>query len=302
MLPYSKKPTKIIKHEGTDIPSFLLEKEDNLDRNTVASFGDEWTKFGHFSYEEISTAGDQYFDIVTNEMCHKDSLVLDLGCGTGRWSYYLSDKVKFIEAIDPSKSVLSASELTKDLGNVRVTQAAVGSIPFEDHCFDFAMGIGVYHHIPDTYKAISDTIKKLKVGGHFLIYLYYDLDNRSKLYKVLFGAVNLFRVLVSSLPKRLKKFACECIALFIYLPMVIFSRCLKWFKASEAFLKKIPLSYYADKSWKIIRNDALDRFGTPLEQRFSKKELIGLLESCGLDNIVVSPGMPYWHAVGRKSD
>jgi len=302
MLLYSKKPTRIIKHKGAEIPSFLVEKEDNIDLDTVDSFGDEWTKFGHFSDKEISIAGDQYFDIVTNEMCHKDSLVLDLGCGTGRWSYYLSDKVKFIEAIDPSTSVLSASELTKDLGNVRITQATVGSIPFEDNCFDFAMGIGVYHHIPDTHKAISDTIKKLKAGGHFLIYLYYDLDNRGKLYRVLFGAVNLFRLLVSSLPKALKKFACECIALFIYLPLVICTRCFKWLKFSESFLRKIPLSYYADKSWNIIRNDALDRFGTPLEQRFSKKELIQLLESCGLDNIVVSSDMPYWHAVGRKSD
>ena len=54
------------------------------------------------------------------------------------------------------------------------------------------------------------------------------------------------------------------------------------------------------KSWNIIKNDALDRFGTPLEQRFSKKELIEILESCGMEDVVVSDGLPYWHAVSRK--
>ncbi|MBL4702929.1 MAG: hypothetical protein JKY54_00275, partial [Flavobacteriales bacterium] len=119
-------------------------------------------------------------------------------------------------------------------------------------------------------------------------------------YKFLFAIVNGIRKLVSSMPKGLKKFTCDVIAIFIYLPLVLWSRFFKWLSPKGSLWKKIPLSYYVDKSWNIIRNDALDRFGTPLEQRFTKIEIIEILESCGLENIVVSPGMPYWHAVGRK--
>jgi SAM-dependent methyltransferase len=223
-----------------------------------------------------------------------------MGCGTGRWSKYLANKVKFIEAIDPSKAVLSASHLTRDLKNVRVTQAGVDSIPFADESFDFAMGVGVYHHIPNTQKAVQDTVKKLKIGGYLLIYLYYSLDNRGSGYKFIFKLSTFIRKIVSSMPNRLKKYTCDFIALFLYMPFVILARFLKVISPKGKFWQKIPLAYYHDKSWNIIKNDSLDRFGTPLEQRFSKKELVQILESCGIKDIVVSDGLPYWHAVGRK--
>lgn len=301
MLQYSNNPIKEIDFNGNKIASFISDEDQNVDKETIESFGEEWTKFSDFSKEEIENAGDQYFDIITEDICNSNTLALDMGCGTGRWSRYLSSKVKFIEAIDPSKAVLSASHLTKDLGNVRVTQAGVDSIPFEDESFDFAMGVGVYHHIPDTKKAVFDTVKKIKKGGHLLIYLYYNLDSRGSVYKFIFRLSTGIRKLVSGMPKGLKKFSCDFIALFVYMPFILWARFFKLLSPKGKIWRKIPLSYYADKSWNIIRNDSLDRFGTPLEQRFSKKELIEIMESCGLEDVVVSPGEPYWHAVGKKS-
>ena len=300
MLEYSEKPKKEIEFNDVRIASFVSDSDQNIDVDTVNSFGEEWTKFSSFSDEEIKNAGDQYFDIVTEEICNSSSVALDMGCGTGRWSKYLADKVKFIEAIDPSKAVLSASHLTKDLKNVRVTQAGVDSIPFADESFDFAMGVGVYHHIPDTQKAVRDTVRKIKKGGYLLIYLYYSLDNRGAGYKFLFKMSTIIRKIVSSMPNRLKKITCDFIAFFVYMPCVLLARLVKILSPKGRTWKKIPLSYYHDKSWNIIKNDALDRFGTPLEQRFSKKELIEILESCGMEDVVVSDGLPYWHAVSRK--
>ena len=162
------------------------------------------------------------------------------------------------------------------------------------------MGVGVYHHIPDTQKAVRDTVKKIKKGGYLLIYLYYSLDNRGVGYNFIFKISTIIRKIVSSMPNRLKKITCDFIALFVYMPFVILTRLFKMFSPKGKVWKKIPLSYYHDKSWNIIKNDALDRFGTPLEQRFSKKELVKILESCGIEDVVVSDGLPYWHAVGRK--
>ena len=64
--------------------------------------------------------------------------------------------------------------------------------------------------------------------------------------------------------------------------------------------KLIPLSYYVGKSMNIIRNDALDRFGTPLEKRFSKETIRQMMNDCGLTDVVFSEKMPYWHALGKK--
>ena len=49
-----------------------------------------------------------------------------------------------------------------------------------------------------------------------------------------------------------------------------------------------------------MRTDALDRFGTQLEQRFTKKQIQEMMEVAWLDRIKFSDAVPYWCAVGYK--
>jgi hypothetical protein len=143
-------------------------------------------------------------------------------------------------------------------------------------------------------------VDKVKTGGYFLVYLYYSLDNRSRGFKSLFNIVNFIRTGISKMPGGLKKVVCDGIAVTIYYPLAQSSRILKKLGLNK-LATRIPLSYYSDKSFWIMKNDALDRFGTPLEQRFSKAEIISMMERCGLKNIAVSNKEPYWHAIGQKS-
>ncbi len=298
MVAYNRKEEYIREVNGQSISCFGAGAE-NIDAETVASFGDEWLKFDAFSQEEIKNAGDQYFDIVSSEMLNNSTKVLDLGCGSGRWTKYMADQAGFIEAVDPSEAVFSAASVYGDLPNVRFTQAGIDTIPFEDNSFDFVISLGVLHHIPDTAKALKTLMTKLKPGGYALIYLYYALDNRGALYRLIFNASTLIRKVIASLPKGLKHLVCDLIAVFIYLPFIGISKLVKAIIPGKAYLK-VPLAYYRDKSWNIIRNDALDRFGTPLEQRFSKQEIQEMLEKAGMNRIVFSNGEPYWHVVAQK--
>ena len=298
MIPYSTEP-KFIKEIGTSsISTFQDEVETNIDWCTVDSFGSEWEKFNAFTTQEIEQIGNDYFDIIPKNLLN-DAMVLDMGCGSGRWSKFLAKKVKFIEAIDPSESVITACSMLQDESNVRVTQASSNNIPFPDESFDLVISLGVLHHIPDTQKAMDDCVKKIKNGGVFLVYLYYDLDNRGFVFKLIFKISALFRAGISKCPAAIKKTLCDLIALIIYWP---FSRISALFKTlgSKSFYKKIPLSYYGDKSMTILRNDSLDRFGTPLEQRFSKQEINIMMEKSGLTDMVFSQNAPYWHAMGYK--
>ena len=63
---------------------------------------------------------------------------------------------------------------------------------------------------------------------------------------------------------------------------------------------KIPLSAYANKDFYIIRNDSLDRFGTRLEQRFTKAEIEAMMLRSGLGNIKFGENSAFWHAIGQK--
>lgn len=302
MVEYNQHYINSISCQGKMIYCFNIKNDEsaNIDEKTVDSFGDEWEKFSNFSDEEIKKIGNEYFDIIDNVTVHKDCIVLDLGCGSGRWSKYLADKVKFIEAIDPSKAVISASVLLNDLQNVRVTQASVDNIPFDDNSFDFAMSLGVLHHIPDTKKALLNLVEKTKIGGHVLLYLYYNLDNRGVLYKLLFKLSIYPRLIIAKMPNEIKKMLCDLIAVIIYFPLITFAEIVKKIIPSTSFYKKFPLSYYIGKSFTVVRNDALDRFGTPLEHRFSKVEIMEMMHSCGLSELRFSENAPYWHVVGKR--
>jgi len=295
---YNSTPIKIVETKNRTISIFSTDG-DNIDTEVVDTFGEEWLKFKDYSDKEIYDAGVMYFDILDEKIINKNSYALDIGCGTGRWTKFLSDKIGFIEAVDPSTAVFAADHLLHNVDNVRITKASVETIPFADETFDFAMSIGVLHHIPDTQKAMIDCVKKVKKGGYFFCYLYYNLDNKNVFYRGLFHLSTLLRKIVSNLPGPAKRFVCDVLAIVLYMPFVLVS---KFFSSIglPKIAKKIPLSDYADKSFFTTRNDALDRFGTTLEHRFSKKQVIELMTKSGLSNIVVSPQSPYYHAVGKK--
>lgn len=297
---YNSEPKRHTEIKGKSIASFDLGEE-NIDKETVNSFGDEWLKFDAFSAEDIQGAGDQYFDIVHSDMLGQNTVALDLGCGSGRWTKYLASKVGFIEAVDPSSAVFQAATVWNKLENVRFTQASVDTLPFPDNSFDFVMSLGVLHHIPDTQQALITAMRKLKPKGYALIYLYYALDNRGPLFRFIFRMSALLRTLISKLPKRAKHFVCDLMAVLVYLPFIILSKIVKAIVPGNHYMK-VPLAYYRNKSWNIIRNDALDRFGTPLEQRFTKAEIESMLKAANMEHIHFSEGEPFWHVVAQKSE
>lgn len=273
--------------------------EGHRDDVTIASFGEEWEKFTEFTAEDLRTVGDEYFDIVPPGLLTGATTVLDLGCGSGRWTRYICDRVGHVDAIDPSQAVLHAARANGGLANVRWSQAGVDNIPFPDNTFDLVVCLGVLHHVPDTPGAVTKAVRKLKPGGHMLLYLYYALDGRGPLFKALFHASTLVRRIVSALPGTIKRPVCDVIAVVVYMPFVLVALGLR--TLGVAAWSRVPLSYYVGKRFHIVRNDALDRFGTPLEQRFTRTEIKAMMTAAGLTGIVFSERAPFWHALGRKA-
>ena len=99
--------------------------------------------------------------------------------------------------------------------------------------------------------------------------------------------------------QKTKIIVCDFLAVVLYMPFIALARILNSFGLHK-IASHVPLNDYANKSFFIIRNDALDRFGTRLEQRFSKVEIVELMKRAGLANITVSDHVPFYHAVGEK--
>ena len=66
-------------------------------------------------------------------------------------------------------------------------------------------------------------------------------------------------------------------------------------------MASFPLSYYRHCSLCTLRTDARDRFGTPLEQRFSRAQIREMCNAAGLVDLRFSLQAPFWCVVGVKA-
>ena len=274
----------------------------NTDTVTVNGFGDEWHRFDQSSlpsleHEELFQ---KYFKIFPWDVLPTNPHGYDMGCGSGRWAKLVAPKVKILHCIDPSSAINVARRNLKNYENCIFHQEGVSDCTLQEASMDFGYSLGVLHHVPDTKKAIFDCVRLLKPGAPFLIYLYYALDNRAQVYRYLWKISNVFRIIVSRLPHGLRYLVSQFFALFIYLPLARFAALLELLGLSSVKASKLPLGFYRHRSFYTMRTDALDRFGTRLEQRFTRSEIEEMMKEAGLNGIRFSDEDPYWCAVGFK--
>lgn len=272
---------------------------ENIDHKVVEEFGNEWSEFdqSELSEDELISIFNDYFGVFPWENVSKSSVGFDLGCGSGRWAKFVSPKVGKLFCIDPSNAIEIAKKNLKNFKNCRFIKSGVDQIPLEDNSMDFGYSLGVLHHVPDTADGLKKAVSKLKKGAPFLVYLYYAMDNQPIWYKFIWKISDFFRKAISSLPFKSKLFITNTIALLIYFPLARFSKFL--FKIGVN-VHSFPLSNYRNKSFYTMRTDALDRFGTKLELRYTRNEIEQMMITAGLINIIFSNSTPYWCAVGIK--
>ena len=299
MVSFSRPPIHTIQGPHRSIPVFTDPGiVSNIDHRVVKSFAEEWKAFHHFTDEETEHISRHYFDIL-KDLLRGDMHVIDIGCGSGRWSKWISGRVASVTAVDPGESILAADELLAPVSNVQLAMVGADDMPFADHTFDLALSVGVLHHVPDTLRAMTECVRVVKPGGLFYIYLYYDLGNRGVTYRVLFRIADALRRIISRLPRAPRHAVCTSIALLVYYPVARGGELMRRAGATR-LADRMPLCFYQEQTFYVMRNDALDRFGTSLEQRFSRDEVRNMMEAAGLRDITFSDGMPWWHAVGRK--
>jgi len=273
--------------------------EPNIDAKTVAGFGEEWSHFDQSDWDDAEQRRvfDDYFSCFPLSAL-SSAEGFDLGCGSGRWAALVAPHVRKLHCIDAADKALTvARRRLAPFKNVELHLGTVDEIPLKDGSQDFGYSLGVLHHIPDTQRALNTCVKKLKPGAPFLLYLYYSFDNRGAAFKAVWKLSDLLRVLISRLPFRVRRTATTAIAALAYLPL---ARSARFLERRGLDVSKVPLNAYRDRSFYAMKTDALDRFGTRLEQRFSKAEVRAMMEQAGLPDIIFNE-RPYWTACGTKA-
>jgi ubiquinone/menaquinone biosynthesis C-methylase UbiE len=278
----------------------MSKLQQNADQQVIEDFGAEWERFDqHLLHEdERERLFAAYFAIFPWDALPPSPRGMDIGCGSGRWAKSVAPRVGHLMAVDPAAAALQVARRNLAAhANISFHNADVDHLPAEDGSLDFAYSLGVLHHLPDTAHAIATVARKLKPGAPFLIYLYYALDNRPRWFRALWRLSNALRGVISAAPRPLKILACEAIAAVIYWPL-----------ARGAYIaerlgmdaRNFPLSAYRQLSYYTMRTDALDRFGTRLEHRYTRDQIRSMLERAGFFDIAFHEGEPYWCAVARR--
>jgi len=288
----------IILLEPAQYPESLLERlkvdksnipisDQKIAEDIQFTFGKEWQEFSEIlpEYEREFT---QYFDLI-NLSGLENKRVCDLGCGIGRWDYFLKDQCKELVLVDFSDAVFVARHNLKDAENILYFMGDLRRLPFRYDFVDFLFCIGVLHHLPCS--ALEEVRSLKKYTSQILIYLYYALDNRPFYFRVLLMLATRLRLRTASVRNSHFRILFSWAgALFIYFPFIILGSILRPLGGSHL----IPLyESYHGKTLKRIRQDVYDRFFTRIEQRFTKEEIMTLKDT--FSNVNVSNQLPYWH-------
>jgi 2-polyprenyl-3-methyl-5-hydroxy-6-metoxy-1,4-benzoquinol methylase len=241
------------------------------------SFGHQWNKYARLQLDSQngSKFSHERFYSITEWKSRQlmDQLILDCGCGAGRFSEVVLEAGAEVIAVDLSTAVDACWANLKHFPKLHCVQASVYDLPFRDCTFDYAFSIGVIQHTPDPRKAVRSVIAKAKVGGKVGFWIY-ELS-----WKSLFGTIG-FKYLLRPITRRLSTQRLErfCTLLEkVCWPVTrvakrqgtsgrLFMRLLP---VSCAHLQQVPLSEHDFREW--VRLDTFDMYSA----RFDKPQLFG---------------------------
>lgn len=164
------------------------------------AFGLEWNEFrtAHLdSFTGLTWLRDQFQTLVDFPLeALAGKLVLDAGCGLGRFSEVVLDHGGTVLAFDMSRAIDAAYENLNHRGNIFFMQADVFRLPLRREQFDLAYSTGVLHHTPDPPRAFRSLPPLVKPGGKVMIMVY------AKYNKAYLRTVEFYRRFTTRLPQR----------------------------------------------------------------------------------------------------
>jgi SAM-dependent methyltransferase len=140
------------------------------------SFGFQWSKFRRTqldSYSGHPISADRFWKATrwrAEELC--DSLVLDVGCGAGRFAEVALSAGATVIAVDYSNAVEACYQNLRHFQSLHVLQADIYRLPLERERFQFVYSLGVLQHTPDVARAFAALPPVLVQGGRVCVDVY----------------------------------------------------------------------------------------------------------------------------------
>jgi 2-polyprenyl-3-methyl-5-hydroxy-6-metoxy-1,4-benzoquinol methylase/uncharacterized protein YbaR (Trm112 family) len=258
--------------------------------NYADSFGFQWNRFSRVQLDSYNgtTFSEDRFRLITgwtpSDLAGR--LVLDAGCGAGRFSEVALKYGAQLVAFDLSEAV-DASQTNLVPAEPLICQASIYELPFAPASFDYVYCIGVVQHTPDPVASVRALARMVKPGGQIGLWIY-ERDWKSFVGTV--GFKYLLRPIFSRLP-RSKQFSICSAMVNLFYPILAFCRkhgafgktIMRLLPVSSAHLQSVPLSPEDFKTWVLL--DTFDMYSPAFDQPQTYSKIAGLLAQENFENI-----------------
>ena len=271
-----------------EIPRFVPKE------NYAESFGLQWNRFASTQIDSKvgTTRSENRFreETLWDESQLAGKLVLDAGCGSGRFSEIALKLGASLIAVDYSSAV-EASKQNLSAPDKLIVQGDLAALPVLDQTFDFIYCIGVLQHTSEPARIVKELLRCLKIGGEITLTFY---ENSS--WHVLWYSKYVVRPLTKRLPKTLLLKIIERTS-SLWFPLTSFLFSLPG-NLSRGFRFLIPIANYVEYKYvnpKIARDEAIldtfDMLSPSYDKPIKKSEIHSWVADSGI-TVQVLPEKP----------
>jgi SAM-dependent methyltransferase len=234
----------------------------------VASFGRQWNRYDVARDEEDEAVFRVKTGIDPRDLGGR--LVLDAGCGGGRYARLAGRHGARVIGVDLSAAVEKAAALCAGWPDVTIVQADLLDLPLAEASFDVAFSIGVLHHSPDPRRAFAQVAARVKPGGRLAVWLYRKNTPPQE-------ALNTaLRAVTTRLPARVLEPVCAGLGVLGGIPVL-----------NKTLNKVVNFSNHPD--WTLRVCDSFDWYAPRYQSHHTTAELERWFSEEGFEDLTVLP-------------
>lgn len=238
------------------------------DTMIAKGFEYEWKKHSHVLDEHELEFHHVLGDIIT-EADVKDKVVLDAGCGQGRFSYFYKKMgARKVIAFDLGEQTLIAKRNLDGVEDIHIVQASIFNLPFRK-AFDLISSIGVIHHTPQPEKGLRALYDKLNERGKIFIWVYG--------YSSIIPVIKFLRFFTLGRGESFNRFISLFFAVPLYLINVLYN-VMRRIPLIKALAPLIPFNMYYDRGFSNIWTISFDKINSGIAVYYRREDLEGWLD------------------------
>jgi len=249
--------------------------------NYADSFGFQWQRYARTQLDDAqSQESEKDFHRKTGLTAAdvKGKLVLDVGCGMGRYADVATRWGARVVGIDLSAAAEVAARNLSGREFVAL-QADAFALPFATGSFDYIYSIGVLHHTPNCEQAVKNLPQYLKPGGVLAVWLY-------SAYNPWYRFSDIYRRFTSKMPAKTLHGI-----LGVVVPVVngvdsglrvlpVIGRPL-----SGLVRYLVPVNRDPNRKWRVL--DTFDWYSPTYQSKHTYEQVFRWFESCGMEDLHV---------------